>query len=70
MKVSSAKNCPNTVANGQVAERWPAGGDYHGLAAAANGQFHLVWADSRDGIYKLRTATVALRPKANRGQKP
>src|SRR2546426_994222 len=70
VKVSSAKNCPNTAANGQVAERWPAGGDYHGLAAAANGEFHLVWADSRDGIYKLRTATVALRPKANRGQKP
>jgi hypothetical protein len=62
-KVSSAKNCANQPGNGQVARRWPAGGDYHGLAAAADGRFHVVWADNRDGIYQLRTAVVAVNAK-------
>lgn len=58
VKVSSAENCPDTSANGEAGRRWPAGGDYHGLVAAADGSFHVLWADSREGIYKLRTATV------------
>jgi hypothetical protein len=35
-----------------------AGGDYFGLAAAADGSFRLLWADSRDGIYQLRSSSV------------
>jgi hypothetical protein len=58
VKVSAEENCPDTPANGEAGRRWKAGGDYHGLAAAADGQFHLLWADSREGIYQLRTATV------------
>jgi hypothetical protein len=57
-RVSSAPNCPATRANGEAALRWPAGGDYHGLAAAPDGSFRLLWADSRDGVYQLRTAAV------------
>jgi len=34
------------------------------LAAAADGRFHLVWADSREGIYQLRTAVVRVAAKA------
>lgn len=60
VKVSSAENCPDTPANGEAGTRWKAGGDYHGLAAAADGQFHLLWADSREGIYQLRTAHVEI----------
>lgn len=58
VKVSSAENCPDTPANGETGRRWSAGGDYHGLAAAADGSFHVLWTDSRDGIYKPRTATI------------
>jgi hypothetical protein len=60
-RVSSAENCPDAPANGESGWRWPAGGDYYGLAAAADGRFHLLWADSREGIYQLRTATVTVK---------
>lgn len=58
VKVSSAENCPDTPANGEAGRRWKAGGEYHGLAAAADGKFHLLWTDSREGIYQLRSAVV------------
>jgi hypothetical protein len=58
VRISSAENCSDTPANGEAGRRWKAGGEYHGLAATADGRFHLLWADSRDGIYQLRTASV------------
>jgi hypothetical protein len=64
VKVSSAENCPDTPANGEAGARWKAGGDYHGLAAAADGRFHLVWADSRESIYQLRTAHIEIGREA------
>lgn len=57
-RVSSAPSCPDTPRNGQSAKRWPAGGDYSGLAAAADGSFHVLWSDSRHGIYQLWTARL------------
>jgi hypothetical protein len=60
LKVSTARNCPDTPANGEAGRRWPAGGDYTGLAADSNGKFHLVWPDSRDGLYQLRYALVEI----------
>jgi hypothetical protein len=64
VKVSSAENCPDTPSNGEAGRRWKAGGDYHGLAASADGRFHLLWADSREGIYQLRTAYVQVNREA------
>jgi hypothetical protein len=61
MKVSSEKSCPMSPENGEAAWRWPAGGDYMGLAAAPDGQFLLVWADSRTGRYELHTATLKVK---------
>lgn len=58
VKVSSAKSCPATSGNGQAGRRWPAGRDYHGLAATSDGRFHVLWADSRSGVYELRSATI------------
>ena len=66
VRVSSAPSCPETTRNGRVATRWPAGGDYSGLAAAADGTFHVLWADSRDGIYRLWTAPVTVKETAAR----
>jgi hypothetical protein len=65
-KVSSHENCSITARNGEAGFRWNAGGDYHGMAAAADGRFHLLWADSREGIYQLRTATVQVMAPATR----
>lgn len=64
VKVSSAENCADTPQNGEAGRRWVAGGDYHGLAASADGSFHLFWADSRTGIYQLRTANIRIKPTA------
>lgn len=63
--VSTELSCPardprNAAA---YAYRSRAGGDYNGLAAAADGTFHLVWADARDGIYRLRHATAVVEQR-------
>jgi len=43
-----------------IAARWPLGGDYSGLATGPDGRFHVVWADSRTGVYQLWTRSVAV----------
>lgn len=64
VKVSSERSCPATPENVAVALRFPAGGEHMGLAAAPDGSFRLLWADSRSGIYQLRTATVSVSPRS------
>jgi hypothetical protein len=58
LPVSTGRNCPAQPRNGQAGTRWRAGCDYHGLVAAPDGRFHLLWADSRSGVYQLRFASV------------
>lgn len=65
-KVSSEKSCPMLPQNGEAAWRWPAGGDYMGLAAGPDGQFVLLWADSRRDTYQLRTATLSVSARGAR----
>lgn len=60
VRVSSEKSCPAAPKNVEVALRYPAGGEYMGLATAPDGTFRLLWSDSRSGIYRLRTATVSV----------
>ncbi len=59
-RVSSQSGCADTPANGTARYRWPAGGDYSGLAARPGGGFQLLWSDSRNGVYQLRTSTVRI----------
>ncbi len=66
VSVSSTASCPDTTNDGRVAARWPEGGDYSGLAAASDGTFHAIWADSRDGTFRLWTAPITVRPPAAR----
>jgi hypothetical protein len=40
--------------------RWPAGGDYFGLVADGPGAFRALWADSRSGVWQLRTTRIRL----------
>ena len=61
VQVSTELSCPDTPENGQAGKRWPAGGDYHGLVARPDGDFQILWAESREGLYELRTARVRVR---------
>jgi len=44
-----------------VSSSWRHGGDYIGLAATADGAFHPVWTDTRDGPFRVYTARVRLQ---------
>jgi hypothetical protein len=57
-RVSDAESCPDSAANGAAYGRWSRGGDYFGLAATADGVFHVLWSDARDKVFQLWTATV------------
>lgn len=48
--------------------RWPAGGDYMGLAVDRNGVFHPFWADARTGTYQIQTASVTVSKAATGGK--
>lgn len=60
VKVSGARSCPLSAKNGDAGIRWQAGGDYTGLATTSDGRFHLLWSDSRNGVYQLWTATITI----------
>jgi len=68
--VSDAVSCPDSKDNlaityppegEQMIERFPRGGDYIGLTAAADGGFHPVWIDGRNGIFQVYTARIEAR---------
>jgi hypothetical protein len=59
-QVSTAPSCPATAENGYAQDFFPFGGHYSGLAAAADGAFHLLWSDSRGLRYELRTAQAVV----------
>ena len=64
VRVSNEMSCSNVKGNivnkFDVAERWPVGGDYIGLASSSDGLFHAVWADSRNKVYQLWTTTIRI----------
>jgi len=68
--VSDTVSCPDAKGNlvkinstpDTVAERFPRGGDYFGLAPSADGRFHVVWADGRNGSFQVYHASIEVRP--------
>jgi hypothetical protein len=60
-RVSSRLSCPDSIRNGSAFERWPRGGDYHGLAATADGLFHALWPDAATGVFQTMSATIQVR---------
>jgi hypothetical protein len=63
VRVTPEPSCPQASPQQYgVAQRWSFGGDYSGLAAGADGRFHVLWADSRSGVYRLWTADVRVAP--------
>jgi len=61
-RITRRSSDPRTKANGDVANKFPGGGHYLGLAARADGSFQLVWSDSRSGRFELQTCDVAIVP--------
>lgn len=60
-RLTPETSCPRSIlAQRGLAHRWSFGGDYSGLAAAADGRFHVFWADSRSGLYQVWTAIVSI----------
>jgi len=66
VRVSTTSSCPENPRNAGAAKRWPAGGDYSGLVATSDGLFHVLWSDSRTGIYQLWTAQVGVGKSRNK----
>ena len=64
--VSSKPSCPDSALSGAAFRRWPAGGDYFGLTAAADGRFHALWSDARSGRYELWTAAITVAGRAEK----
>jgi len=63
IKISTKPSCPATPQNIETALRFPAGGEYMGMAAAPDGSFRLLWSDNRGEIYRLYTAKVTVHEK-------
>jgi hypothetical protein len=60
LRVTPETSCPRSEENPfqGLSRRWAFGGDYSGLAAAADGTFHLFWADTHTGLYQIWTTTA------------
>jgi hypothetical protein len=57
-RVTPETSCPPAGRDRAVASRWPFGGDYSGLAAAADGSFRIFWSGSRSGVEQVWTAAA------------
>ena len=63
-RVSTAPSCPDSQRNGASFDRWPLGGDYHGLAATSDGLFHALWSDASSGVFQTMTARLEVRAQS------
>ena len=59
-QVSKALSCPDKEGNDWLGYRWPTGGDYFGLDTNEDGQFIVVWPDSRKEYFQLYQSTIAI----------
>ncbi len=60
IRVSTELSCPDIAQFGAAGRRWNTGGDYFGLSAAADGRFHLLWPDARNGTFELWTTHLSV----------
>ena len=63
VRVTRVRSDPKTKANGAVARRFSGGGHYMGMASRSDSGFQLVWSDSRNGQYALRTCQLTIKAK-------
>ncbi len=60
VRITDVSSDPRTSANDDVANKFPGGGHYLGLAAKSDGSFQMVWSDSRSGLFQLQTCNVVI----------
>ncbi len=61
VRVATELSCPDASRAGEFpVRRWPRGGDYFGLAAGADGRFHVLWPDARGGAFEIWTTAVSV----------
>jgi hypothetical protein len=58
VKVSSQLSCMENEQNNWAGARYKSGGDYTGFLSDENGDFLVIWPDSRNGISKLYMADI------------
>jgi hypothetical protein len=63
-RVSTTPSCPDSQRNGASFDRWPRGGDYHGLAATSDGLFHALWPDASSGVFQAITSRLEVRTQS------
>jgi len=51
-------SCPLAEANGRAGSSWPGGGDYSGIAVDTRGRFHVVWAATDGGQYRIAYTVI------------
>jgi hypothetical protein len=62
VRVATDLSCPDPSRAGEYpVRRWSTGGDYFGFAAGADGRFHVLWPDARDGTFEIWTAAASVR---------
>lgn len=61
-RITNISTNPVTKLNGDVANKFPAGGHYNSMVSKPDGSFQLVWADSRSGVFQLQTCNVKVKP--------
>lgn len=59
IRITDVSSDPRTEQNGDVANKFPAGGHYLNMAAKKDGSFQLIWSDSRSGLFELQTCSVS-----------
>ena len=59
-KISSQLSCQENTENGWAGERYKSGGDYLGISSKQNGNFIVIWPDSRGGISQLFIAELQI----------
>ncbi len=61
VRVTNVSSDPQTLANADVANKFPGGGHYLDIASKPDGSFQLIWSDSRSGVFQLQTCNVKVR---------
>jgi hypothetical protein len=62
VKVSSQLSCMENELNNWAGSRYKSGGDYTGFITDNNGDYIVIWPDSREGISQLYKAIIRVNP--------